>query len=111
MMTEEKAEQRVETSADLMARLSGARIIYYCAYCGYRFAERPALPTICPRCGRTLKEVGGPEVSVRARRPQPPPPSPAPAKAKLLTKIMSKMARNTTARGAGGGKRGKKKKG
>jgi len=107
MMTEEKAEQRAEASADLMARLSGARIIYYCAYCGYRFAERPALPTTCPRCGRTLKEVGRPEVSVRARRPQPPPP--APAKAKLLTKIISKMARNT-AGGAGNSKKRDKKR-
>jgi predicted amidophosphoribosyltransferase len=102
MMAEEKAEQRVEASADLMARLSGARITYYCAYCGYRFAERPALPTICPRCGRTLTEVGRPEVSVRARRLPPPP---APAKAKLLTRIISKMAKS-----AGGGKGGKKKR-
>jgi len=109
MMTEEKAEQRAEASADLMARLSGARIIYYCAYCGYRFAERPALPTTCPRCGRTLKEVGRPEVSVIPPKRVPPPP--APAKAKLLTKIISKMARNTTARGTGGGKKGGKKKG
>jgi DNA-directed RNA polymerase subunit RPC12/RpoP len=102
MMAEEKAERKVE--ADLMARLSGARIIYYCAHCGYEFAERPALPTACPRCGRTLTEVGRPEVSVRARRPQPPPPAPA---KKLLAKIVSKMARNT----AGGGKKGGKKKG
>jgi len=77
MMAEEEAERRSEASADLMARLSGARITYYCAYCGYEFPARPALPTICPRCGRTLTEVGRPEVSVRAKRlPPPPPPRP-----------------------------------
>jgi len=105
MMAEEEAERRSEASADLMARLSGARITYYCAYCGYIFAERPALPTICPRCGRTLTEVGRPEVSVRPPKRLPPPP-PAPAKARLLTRIISKMAR-----GAGGGKKGGKKRG
>ncbi|MFP3267712.1 MAG: hypothetical protein RXQ56_09685 [Thermoproteus sp.] len=105
MMAEEEAERRSEASADLMARLSGARITYYCAYCGYRFAERPALPTICPRCGRTLTEVGRPEVSVRAKRLPPPPP--APAKARLLTRIISKMARGA----ASGGKKGGKKRG
>jgi DNA-directed RNA polymerase subunit RPC12/RpoP len=105
MIAEEEAERRIEAPADLMARLSGARITYYCAYCGYRFAERPALPTVCPRCGRTLTEVGRPEVSVRARRPPPPP---APPGGRLLTRIISKMARNTT---AGGGKGGKKKRG
>jgi DNA-directed RNA polymerase subunit RPC12/RpoP len=106
MMAEEEAERRSEASADLMARLSGARITYYCAYCGYRFAERPALPAKCPRCGRTLTEVGRPEVSVRARRRPPPPP--APVKAKLLARIISKMARGAAT--AGGGKKGGKKK-
>jgi DNA-directed RNA polymerase subunit RPC12/RpoP len=103
MIAEEEAERRIEAPADLMARLSGARITYYCAYCGYEFPERPALPTVCPRCGRTLTEVGRPEVSVRARRLPPPPP--APAKARLFARIISKMAR-----GAAGGKKGGKKK-
>jgi len=45
-----------------------AKVTYYCAYCGHEFAEKPKLPTRCPKCGKTLRELGKPVIEVKIRK-------------------------------------------
>jgi rubrerythrin len=41
---------------------SGAKVTYFCAYCGHVFKDPPRLPAKCPRCGRKLADFGRPVV-------------------------------------------------
>jgi len=41
------------------------QVDYFCQHCGYEFAERPKLPTKCPRCGKTLHRFGKPIITLR----------------------------------------------
>jgi DNA-directed RNA polymerase subunit RPC12/RpoP len=41
---------------------AGARVTYFCAYCGYEFDKPPKLPAICPQCGRKLVGFNKPVV-------------------------------------------------
>jgi len=41
---------------------AGARVIYFCAYCGYEFEDPPKLPARCPRCSRKLTDFSKPVV-------------------------------------------------
>jgi len=41
---------------------AGAKVTYFCAYCGYVFEDPPKLPAKCPRCGRKLAEFSKPVV-------------------------------------------------
>ncbi len=41
---------------------AGARVTYFCAYCGYEFEELPKLPAKCPQCGKKLADFSRPVV-------------------------------------------------
>jgi DNA-directed RNA polymerase subunit RPC12/RpoP len=41
---------------------AGARVTYFCAYCGHEFEDLPKLPAKCPRCGRELADFSKPLV-------------------------------------------------
>jgi rubrerythrin len=41
---------------------AGARVTYFCAYCGHEFEDPPSLPARCPRCGRELAGFSTPVV-------------------------------------------------
>jgi len=45
-----------------------AKVTYYCAYCGHVFPQRPELPTRCPKCGKTLRELGKPIIEVKRKK-------------------------------------------
>jgi len=49
---------------ELLAK-AGARVTYFCAYCGYEFKDPPKLPAKCPRCGRELAELSMPMVELK----------------------------------------------
>ncbi len=40
----------------------GARVTYFCAYCGHEFEDLPKLPAKCPQCNRKLTEFSKPMV-------------------------------------------------
>jgi len=47
---------------------TGAKVTYFCAYCGHVFKDPPKLPAKCPRCGRKLVDFSKPVVElVRSR--------------------------------------------
>jgi len=41
---------------------AGAKVTYFCAYCGHEFEDLPKLPVKCPRCGRKLTNFSKPVV-------------------------------------------------
>jgi DNA-directed RNA polymerase subunit RPC12/RpoP len=46
---------------ELLAK-AGARVTYFCAYCGYELDSVPKLHAKCPRCGKELTGFSEPEV-------------------------------------------------
>jgi DNA-directed RNA polymerase subunit RPC12/RpoP len=54
---------------ELLAK-AGAKVTYFCAYCGYEFGAPPKLPAKCPRCGRKLTDYSKPEVEPARLRVQ-----------------------------------------
>ena len=49
---------------------AGAKVTYFCAYCGYVFEDPPKLPAKCPRCRRKLTEFSEPLVEPATAKPR-----------------------------------------
>jgi predicted Zn-ribbon and HTH transcriptional regulator len=47
---------------------AGARATYFCAHCGYEFADKPKLPVRCPQCRKTLHKFDKPIIYIQRRR-------------------------------------------
>jgi DNA-directed RNA polymerase subunit RPC12/RpoP len=49
---------------------AGAKVTYFCAYCGYVFEDPPKLTAKCPRCRRKLTEFSKPLVEPATAKPR-----------------------------------------
>ncbi|MFZ8811451.1 MAG: hypothetical protein ACO2PN_25525 [Pyrobaculum sp.] len=50
---------------------AGAKVTYFCAYCGYEFEDPPKLPIKCPNCGKKLADFSKPVVEPAKPRAAP----------------------------------------